>query len=91
MEGEPIAVPHAKIEGGVFVSLKEMKDHLLLLHRDEDASFYASTTAVLVPRDERRGIHHLVTKLDDFEPFVGGFDTFWYSWIAQNAGSRILP
>lgn len=81
------AVTHSRIEGGARFDVGRT-DGVLVLYREPGASVFASTAATLA--DSRLSLEEALARRDEWTPFVGGFDTFWYSWIGQNAGSEIL-
>ena len=91
VDGRPYAVPHAALEGR---RLFELAGGVrVLLQREPGASMFASTRAWLAPPGGPAEVEAALS--DDqleaagFTP-LGGFDTFWYNWIAVNEGSEIL-
>ena len=94
-QGQPYAVPHSRFEGkGRVFLLEDKSGNAVLLHRPRGASFYASSTALLVPAQlagtpakellERHSRGEI-----ELDP-IGGFDTYWYTWIAVNKNSLLL-
>jgi hypothetical protein len=98
-DGEPVAVPHSRIEGGTFFRPDGDDGAVVLIHRVPDAPLFASTRAAVLPAE--------MTKTDDPEGLaakldaaiaagtpgvtrVAGFDTYWYTWAAQNPGTLIV-
>ena len=97
--GEPIAVPHPRAEGGTLFRPEGDDGPVVLIHRDPDAPLFASTQAAIVPREMVRmdDPEGLAAKLDGSIAAgapgverVAGFDTYWYTWIAQNPETVIL-
>lgn len=93
---QPWAVPHAAYEGGRLFEVEGLDGKLVLLYRTPGASLFESTKAYLVAAEQAAGADaaELVaraktTASDGIETFTG-FDTFWYSWIAVNEGSKLL-
>ena len=92
LEDKPYAVTHQAIEGG---KVFEAEGRALFFHRTPGSSFYASSTAYLLgaadadasPQDlAERVASGDVSGLER----LAGFDTFWYSWVAVNADTRLL-
>lgn len=92
---EAWAVPHAAFPGGDLFELPE-RDRKLLLFREEGASVYASTDAWLVEPSvvaDRKLPVELVDAARAGEAGferLGGFDTFWYTWVGVNRDTRLL-
>jgi hypothetical protein len=94
VEGQPYAVAHRDFEGGSFFDLDEGGELSVYLVREAGAPLHASSRAFLVPataeRGELRGEEVLAAlERAGAEP-LAGFDTFWYSWISIQEGSRLL-
>ena len=66
----------------------------VLLYRDRDAAFYASSKAYLVPANlAQRNPRDLLDAVDRGDirlHGLGGFDTFWYTWVAVNENTELL-
>jgi len=75
LDGEAWAVPHAAFEGGAEFPLPDGR--VVELRRPEGASIFASSEAWLVEGDGER-------------KRLGGFDTYWYTWVGVNEGSGLL-
>ncbi len=95
LAGDAYAVPHAAFEGGRLFQLDSGRK--LFLHRDPGASMFASSRAWLIEPPALSGIDdpdEIRRLLEDPDgqsaAEIGGFDTFWYSWVAINDGSRLL-
>lgn len=87
----PFAVPHDAIEGG---AVFEVGDRKAFFHRPEGAPVFASTDAWLLPEGADAAGDGLLERLRagelrGAEP-LGGFDTYWYTWVAQNEDTRLL-
>lgn len=96
VDGEPWAIPHRAIEGGLLFELPDDRRKLLAF-RQPGASVYASSEAWLVEpaaAEELAGAPELLAAAragtSGFSR-VEGFDTFWYTWVAVNEGARLLP
>ncbi len=95
LAGKPYAAPHAAFEGGRFFALP--RGHKLFLYREPGASMFASSRAWLLEPLALSGVDdpQVILRLLD-EPGaqsseeVGGFDTFWYSWVAINQATELL-
>ncbi len=97
LEGEPYAVPHRAFEGGRLLEIDPLDDRQLLLYRKRQGSIFESTRAYLVDQEMMAGrlIDDLLTLaesggIEGIEP-LAGFDTFWYSWVAVNQSTRLIP
>lgn len=93
-DGEPMAAPFDLIENGwVHVD----GERALVLHRAEGASIFASTRVVVVPAAAagEASATELLDRVDTgslqpSEEGVSGFDTYWYTWVNVNPGTRVL-
>ncbi len=95
LDGEAYAVPHAAYQGGRLFTLDGGRK--LFLYREPGAPMFASSRAWIVQPPALSGIDdpaEILRLLEDPEAQssgeVGGFDTFWYSWVAINGGTRLL-
>jgi hypothetical protein len=100
-EGEPYAVSHDRLDGGILWHPEGEGDGkpAILLQRDSDSPTGVSTRAAIIPSDLEKtdDPEGLAAKLDDRieagTPGVSrlpGFDTWWYTWSAQNPGTIII-
>jgi hypothetical protein len=95
IEGRPHAIAHRDIEGGQLIEHAE--GARLLFWRSEDAPIYASSSAWLVSRElsEDDDAATLAARAQSgeggFAPLGDGFDTYWYTWVAVNPDTRLLP
>lgn len=91
----PYAVPHEVIEGGAVL---EIGDRRALFHRPEEAPVFASSAAWWLPpgtlgegADPEELLSRLKTgAVEGAEP-IAGFDTYWYTWVAQRQDTELLP
>ena len=100
-DGEPTAVPHDRIEGAVVLRVGTTGDApLVLLYREAGAPLLESTRAYRLPAalaesDDPDGlarrIEGEIAKGTPGVERIAGFDTFWYTWAAQNPETRIIP
>ena len=95
LEGVAYAVPHSAFAGGKILKAP-IPGASLLLARPVDASIYASSEAWLVRREIPPDITP-ATLLGELKAGtlpgaerLGGFDTFWYTWVGVNEGSKVL-
>ncbi len=95
LDGEAYAVPHSAYEGGRLFPLD--RGRKLFLFRAPGAPMFASSRAWIVEPpalsgiDDPAEIRRLLEDPDgQSSGEVGGFDTFWYSWVAINDGTRLL-
>lgn len=96
VDGEPWALPYRAIEGGRVFELPDDRRKLVAF-RQPGASVYASSEAWLVEpaaAEEHAGIPELLAAAragtSGFSR-VEGFDTFWYTWVAANEDTGLLP
>jgi hypothetical protein len=100
-EGEPYAVSHDRLDGGILWHPEGEGDGrpVILIHRDSDVPTAVSTRAAILPSEIQRtdDPEGLASKLDDRleagTPGVSrlpGFDTYWYTWSAQNPGTILI-
>ncbi|MGH2569993.1 MAG: DUF3179 domain-containing (seleno)protein [bacterium] len=100
-EGEPYAVSHDRLNGGMLWHPEGEGDGkpAILIHRDSDSPTGVSTSAAILPTEikESDDPEGLALKLDDRleagTPGVSrlpGFDTWWYTWSAQNPGTILI-
>ncbi len=92
---EPIAVPHSSFEGGKLYPLDGGRK--LFVHREPGSSMFASSRAWLLEPPGLSGVEDpemilsLLTEEDGQSgQEIGGFDTFWYSWVAINESTQLL-
>ena len=90
------AVPHASIEGGALLRHDSMPGRRLLFHRPVGASIHRSTVAFSIPalaaesgEAAELALRASTGQIEGAEP-LGGFDTFWYTWVHVNPESEIL-
>lgn len=88
-------MPHRVAAGGKLLALPRTAEKLLL-YRSPGASLYASTEAWLVRPEatENRSIDELRRAAQAGAPgftAAEGFDTFWYTWVAVNRDTGLLP
>ena len=98
LEDEPIAIAHNSFAGGMRVDLDDGR--ALLFYRPEGASVFLSTRAYVVTKESAPDEDELAAFFEQLEgeqdPDIslaqplGGFDTYWYNWIAVNPQSRLL-
>jgi hypothetical protein len=100
-EGEPFAVTHDRLGGGILWYPEGQGDGrpTVLLHREPDSPTAASTVAAILPSEIERtdDPEGLAAKLDDRieagTPGVArlpGFDTYWSTWSAENPGTILI-
>jgi hypothetical protein len=93
--GSAFAAAHSAFAGGRLFAIGDDTGRQVLLHREPGASVFASTGAWLVDRDpaQETNVEALLEAArrgkEGFEP-LGGFDTFWYSWVSVHSQSRLL-
>ena len=95
LDGTPYAVPHKAYLGGKLFPLEGGRK--LFLYRKPGASMFESSRAWIVEPPALSGIddpNAILDMLEDPEGQssneVGGFDTFWYSWVAINEQTELL-
>ncbi len=92
-DGEPFAVAHKTFTGGRFFDLTG-GGHRIYLYRERGSSMFASTRAFLVLGNldaKKRDSEAVLAELqEDGSPTLGGFDTFWYSWVVINENTHLL-
>jgi hypothetical protein len=94
--GSAFAVPHEGFEGGRLYESDDLAGQYLLVYREPGISFFASSEAFLInPRvySNEAAVDELLAKARADAPGttrVGGFDTFWYNWVAVNKKSKLL-
>lgn len=93
-DGTPYAVAHSRIEGGAILDLR---GRTAFFHRPEGASVFASSDAWLLPVDGVGAGANPETLLKRLEAGrvagaerLPGFDTFWYTWVAQHEDTELL-
>jgi hypothetical protein len=98
---QPYVVTHENLNGGIIWRPEGEGDDkpVVLFHRLADAPTPVSTRAAVLPHDIARmddpeGLaKNLDAHLESQTPGVTrlpGFDTYWYTWAAQNPGSIII-
>lgn len=94
-DASAFAIAHARFEGGRLFELGGAAGKHLLVHRPPGASVFASSAAWFVDAEAAQGkeVEALLAAArrgsEGFDP-VGGFDTYWYTWVAVNPQSRLL-
>ena len=89
----PVAVPHSAFMGGAVFEHEAFGGRALLLARSEDDSFYKSSSAYFVPVEVWKVTQEAEAILGLYESRlepIGGFDTFWYTWVAVNEKTILL-
>lgn len=93
-DGTPYAVPHATIEGGAVIELGE---RTAFFHRPDGASVFASSDTWMLPAEAVEAgadPDALLGRLEAGEvegaEKLPGFDTFWYTWVAQHEDTELL-
>ena len=93
--GEKAYAAHQEsFEGGRIFELGNAGDRAVLLYREPGLSFFASSEAYLIEgvgseADPQEILERARAGAEGIEA-LAGFDTFWYSWVAVNAGSVLL-
>lgn len=89
------AIPHSAYQGGRLFQLGGGRR--LFLYRAQDAPMFASSEAWLIEGPSLSGIDDpemmrslLMEPEGQSSSKVGGFDTFWYSWVAINEQTELL-
>lgn len=97
LDETPYAAPHSSIEGGRLFRLEDGRR--LFLYREPGVSMFASSRAWVVdagalagasPEDAARIHSALAAGELSGTREIGGFDTFWYSWVAINEDTELL-
>lgn len=95
LEGRAYAVPHPAVEGGALFELGDGR--VAYLHREPGSSFFASTDAWLLPADaaaELDGAEAVEEWLSSGSAEgarrLGGFDTYWYTWVGVHEDTELL-
>lgn len=95
LEDRAYAAAHESFESGRLFELGDDSARRLLLFRPRGASMFASTRAWLLDAFTAGSDLKELLAASEGEDFAGipldGFDTFWYSWIAINSDSVLLP
>jgi hypothetical protein len=87
----PYAVAHSSFEGGKLFTLEDGRK--LYLYREAGVSMFASSEAWVVDGAALEGVDDVRAALRSGvqgASEVGGFDTFWYSWVAINSKTELL-
>ena len=93
---EPWAVPHEAYRGGKVFKVEGLGGKSLLLYRTKDGPIYESSRAYLISDDLAAAMSpkKLLAQVDSgaagVEP-LPGFDTFWYTWVAVNQNTHLIP
>jgi len=89
---QPFAVAHSGFEGGHLIDLEG--GGTLLLFRPAGAEMFASSRVYLLatqpPETEPLEALGAIDRGEVEAQAVSGFDTFWYSWVSVNSGTRVL-
>lgn len=93
--GETYAAPHSAFAGGGLFELEAVPERQVVLFREPGAAIFASSEAWTVDSETASGKSPdelLAAAREDAAGFerLDGFDTFWYTWVAVNADSRLL-
>ena len=88
------AVPHTRFGGGAILRVDE-ETRSLFLYRATEVPMFASTVALWLPKESDLSLQDALSQFMAEGGIQGavplsGFDTFWYSWVGINEGSRIL-
>ena len=93
LQDDPYAAPHSSFQGGRLFKIPSDSATTLMLYRERGISFFASSEAYLVDAPASADPREVLTKIRDgrlsSQP-LGGFDTFWYSWVTVNPNSKLL-
>lgn len=96
LDGTPWAAPHEAFAGGVLFEVDEA-DRQIYLHREEGSSLFASSTAFTVDPGTFEGALSAAAIQERIESGdrsglapLAGIDTYWYTWVAVNEGSRLV-
>ena len=94
-DGVPWAVPHQAFRGGRLFDIEGSADRRLLLYRHKKSPIYESSRAYLVDANlaDSMSLKKLLAQAANGAEgiqSVGGFDTFWYTWVAVNGDTRLL-
>ncbi len=93
LQDDPYAAPHSSFQGGRLFKIPGDSATTLMLYRERGISFFASNEAYLVDAPASADPREVLTKIRDgrlsSQP-LGGFDTFWYSWVTVNPNSKLL-
>jgi hypothetical protein len=91
--GKPVAIPRDQIEGGRVVAIDGTR---LLFHRPVGSPIYRSTEVYVLPPvgAEVDDVDTLLARIMKGEiagvARLGGFDTFWYTWVAVNPSTGLI-
>jgi len=91
-DGKTFAIPHSVIEGGQTVNLAGSSGPEVFFWRKPGADLFDTSHGFRLEEslDGAEGLQAYEAVRETADRVIG-IDTYWYNWVPQNPGTRLLP